>query len=216
MNETVLYEPFKTVPLSKFHPELQFEFPDLPEQLFDFALIRAARTIAKDGKVLQRRCVIHPQPNVCRYALRSPDGLELVAVLSIRHDTPCRTHYVRQSFVAPESSVCCDRHRAWYDDLEECLHIQTPYLNSIYYVTIAVTPPDAVCDLPAIYYDEYLDLLLLGAKARILRMNNKPWTNLQLAVAYDRSFAEGIQTAAVDTLVHSQTGFIKMQFGRIL
>lgn len=205
------------LPLSKFRPELRFEFIDLPDQLFDYALIRAARTIAKDGNVIRRRIVVHPVPEAETYKLRSPDGLEICSILGIWYESCCSEGSVPRTFVPSPSACLCPRDYAWYDDIEDELHlVQSCAMRCVYYVTVAVCPPDDTCELPAVLYDEYLDLLLLGAKSRILRLNNKPWSNLQLAALYEKGFTEGIAAASVDALTRKQRGVIRMRPGRIL
>lgn len=213
----ILYEPFKTVPLHQFRVELKFEFPDLPEALFDYAIIRAARTIAKDGNVIRRRIIVRPYPNAENYKLVSPDGLEVCSVLGIWYDSCCFEGPVRRSFVPPARACVCPREYAWYDDIDDELHI-TGRCGSqgVYYILVSVCPPDTACDLPAIYYDDFDDLLLLGAKSRILRMHKKPWSNLQLAAMYEKGFTEGIAAAAVEALTKKQRGVIKTQWGKIL
>lgn len=218
MQETILFEPHKTVALSKFHPELRFEFPDLPEALFNFALLRAARTLATDGKVIRRRVTVYPYPNVETYKLQSHDGMEICAILGIRAlMADNSTRWIPRTFDTPDTLCECSRDMAWYDDMAEELHIrQKCGCRGVYFVSTAVRPADDACELPAEFYSEHLDLLLLGAKSRILRMNNKPWTNLQLATLYEKGFYDGIATAAVDAHTHLQNGKIKMQFGRII
>lgn len=217
MSSSVVFEPFRAVPLSKFYPELRFEFSDLPDPLFDYALIQTARTMAKDGKLVRRRAVITPQGNVTTYSLRSPDGLEVCGILGIRIATNLGEHLIGRSFDPPAHSRCCGRDLAWYDDIENELHLQ-PHCacRACYYISLAVCPSDTACELPAVFYDDHLDLLLTGAKSRILRMDNKPWTNLQLAMAYDKAFNAALPSAAIDTHTHLQRGSIKMHFGRIL
>ena len=215
--ETILYEPFKTVPISKFRPELKFEFIDLPDQLFDYALIKAARTLAKDGSLIRRRIVIHPVPNAETYKLTSPDGLEICAILGIWYDSCCSEGRVSRGYQPPANAQVCPRNYAWYDDITDELHIlNSCAANRVYYITVSVCPADDACEFPSVLYDEYFDLLLLGAKSRILRMNNKPWTNLQLSVMYEKQFTEGIASASVEAHTKKQRGMIKMHWGKIL
>ena len=216
MQAAVVFEPFRTVPLDKFLPELQFEFTDLPDPLFKWAILRAARDMARNGNLLRRRAVIHTQCGVTRYALRSPDGLEICGILGIRGMACCGDHIVKRSFDPPAQARQCGRERAWYDEQEGVLNLVSPYFPGEYFISMSVCPPDDACELPAAYYDDHVDILLTGARARILRMSNKPWTNLQLADAYEKHFNEGIADAAVDTHTHMMRGSVKMHFGRAL
>ena len=76
----VLYEAFRTRPLSDFHAELSFEFPTLPEALFDYYLIRTAIDMAKRGNLIRRRAVLTAQHGVTRYRLVSPDQLAAASI----------------------------------------------------------------------------------------------------------------------------------------
>lgn len=214
--ETVLFEPFRTVPLNKFLPELRFEFKDLPDELFYFALLRVARVMAQEGNLIRRRVMIEAQPGVTRYALRSPDGLDVNAILDIRVAHCCETHGVRRSFIPPDEACCVAQDVAWYDDIEEVLHIEKPLCNATYYVLLSVAPAYDACELPAVFYDDYIDTLMLGAKSRILCIDNKPWTNLQLSSLYDRLFTENIPLLAMELATHKQRGAVKMKFGKVL
>ena len=216
MQSAVVFEPFKIVPLDKFLPELQFEFVDLPEPVYKFALIRTARLMAREGNLVRRKVVIRTQPCVTRYALRSPDGLEVCSILGIRgRHCGCEREVVR-SFDPPEGCCSCGRDRAWYDDQEQVLNFKHPYFPGEYFVTVAVCPNDDACGLPEIFYTELIDTLMSGTKARIMRMGNKPWTNLQLADAYEKDFHDSIADSAVEAATHCMRGGIRMNFGRAL
>lgn len=216
MQATVVFEPFQEVPLERFLPELRFEFTDLPDPLFKWALIRAARDFAKGSNAIRRRAVLHTQRCVTRYALRSPDGLEICGILGIRGRACCGEHTVVRSFDPPVDAHCCRRERAWYDDHDQALHLQSPYFPGEYFIELAVCPPDDACELPAVLYHEHVDGVLSGARARIYRMGNKPWTNFQLADGYEKHFRETIGEAAVEANTHYMRGGIRMNFGRAL
>lgn len=218
MDATVTFESFRMVPLEKFLPELRFEFTDLPDALFKYAVIRAARVMAQDGNLIRRKAVIHTKPGVTRYALRSPDGLEICSILGAKASSCCTSDHRLTRYIEPPRRSChvCGKDAVWYDDQEEVLHIEAWCHYHEVYVTVAVCPPDDACELPAAYYDDYIEVLLQGAKARILRMNNKPWTNLQLANAYEKNFVESIAYVAVEAQTHKMRGSFKINFGRIM
>lgn len=89
---TVIYEPFPMIPLTELHDELRFEYPDLPVELFDYYLTRTAADMAERGNLLKRKITIHLEPNITRYALKSPDSLRMLQVLDIWLDRNCRHH----------------------------------------------------------------------------------------------------------------------------
>lgn len=214
MNEIVIFEPFRTIPLKKFHPELRFEFNDAPDQLFDFALIRTARQMARDGNLIRRRAKLNLHAHIFNYKLRSPDGLEVCNILGHHTDAGC-CHHTARSFTPPDDCLPCHQMVVWYDDIEEELRVE-PSADATLWLELSVMPADDACELPAPYYDKYVSILIAGAKARILQQGGKPWTNYQLAVIYERAYKSQLADAVVDLATHKQRGAVKMNFGRIL
>ena len=213
----IVHERLATVPVSKFLPELRFEFTDLPDQLFEWALLRTARSLAKDGGIIRRRVIIQTQCGVERYALRSPDGLEVNTILGIKGMSCCDClHTVPRSFDPPDGCHSCAREEAWYDDQEQELHLISHCTPGIYFVSMSVVPADDACELPIEFYDDYIDMLLNGTRAKILRLNNKPWTNFQLADAYMRGVEENLREAIIEVNTHKMRGAVKINFGRAL
>lgn len=201
------------IALEKFLPELRYEFQDLPDELFKFSLVRAARTMARSGDVDVRRAHIQAEPCVTRYAIHPPLDYELVKIISASTESKS-LNLVRHK---PKSwNVYAHETVIWYDDLECILQIRNIHCPTTIHLNITVCPPDNTCELPFIYYDQYLELLTMGVKANLLRMLNKPWTNLQLAMVYDRAFQQGINELTVDAHMHKTKGIVKMDFGRVL
>ena len=216
MQTAVVFEPHKEVTLEKFLPELRFEFTDLPDPLFKWAIIRAARDMARDGNIIRRNAVVDAAPGVSRYPLRSPDGLEVCGILGIKKAS-CLGHApVGRTFDPPDDAMPCGRELAWYDDVDGVLHLPLACPPERYFLFLSVMPADDACTLPEAYYREHIDVLMTGAKARIMRISGKPWTNLQMADAYERHFHEGVAAAAVDAHTHLMRGAVRMNFGRTL
>lgn len=216
-NATLVYEPFRTVPINDFLEELRFEFPDEPDQLFQYYLVKAARIMARKGKLVRRRAVIHTQHCVTRYLLKSPDGMDICAILSIKA-APCGgcSHEVTRSFVPPVGCRTCGPEVASYDPQDGVLHIRSPYTEAKYFVELAVCPPKDACELPAVFMDEHLDTLIVGARAHILMIPKRPWTNLTLGQAYMNDFQGRITEADIATSTHKMRGALKMNFGKAL
>lgn len=216
-NATLVYEPFRTVPITEFLEELRFEFKDLPDQLYLYYLVKAARIMARKGKLVRRRAVIHTQHCVTRYLLKSPDGMDICGILGIKA-APCGgcSHEVTRSFVPPAGCRTCGPEVATYDPQDGVLHIRSPYTEAKYYIELAVCPPKGACELPAVYMDEHLDDLIVGARAHILMIPGRPWTNLTLGQAHMNDFYDRINAAGVNTATHKMRGAIKMNFGKAL
>lgn len=220
----VIYEPFPMIPLTELHEELRFEYPDLPAQLFDYYLTRTAADMAERGNLIRRRVAIELEPGVTRYALRSPDGLRLWAILGIWHSScgnlDCDAREVRRSLSPPHNATWCgcgDRGKlVWWDVQEQVLHANMSCQGGVLYVSIAVVPDRKACELPKIYQDEYLETLLMGTRSAIMLITGRPWTNLRLGGQLRTAYLDMIQSLSVGVHTKQQRGAIQMNFGRAL
>lgn len=215
---TVVFDKYETVPLHEFHAELAFEFPALPEQLFDYYLIRTAVDMAKRGNIIRRRATIFARQGVTRYRLVSPDGCEPLHVMDVikSPDCGCSVHDVRRSFAEPRGKFSCGRDIAWYDEHEQCLNVNPSFCFGDYKVEMSVTPGMQPCDLPSEYYDKYLPTLLMGVKSAILMITGRPWTNVQVGAALRDEYTKAVASDAIDTMSHKMRGGVKMRFGKAL
>ena len=218
----VIYEPFPMIPLTDLHEELQFEYPDLPAQLFDYYLTRTATDMAERGNLIRRRVVIELESGVSRYALRSPDGMKLWAILGIWHapcNAACGMSEVRRSFVPPEGAAWCgcgDNHRTvWWDVQEQTLHVNSCSGGTLY-VSIAVVPDRKACELPKVYQEEYLETLLMGTRAGIMLISGRPWTNMRLGAQMRTEYLNMVKSLSIDAMMRQQRGAIRMNFGRVM
>lgn len=214
----VIYEPFKTLPLSEFHEELRFELPNLPPQVFDYYLVKTAITMAKKGNLIRRHAIIDAEPCVTRYRLESPDGMAISGIMDIRSVASCNcgSKVVTRSFAPPEGAFSCCREHAWYDDVEGVLHIAPKYLCGRFYIALAVTPKMGACTLPEAFYAEHLDTLLLGTKGSIMLITGRPWTNLQIGQGYYNEFRQRLSEDSVAVATHKMRGAVRMQFGKVM
>lgn len=213
----IIYEPFRSLPLSKFRDELLFEYPDLPTQLFDYYLLRAARTMATEGHLIRRHAFLEANFGVNRYRLSSPDGMEICGILGIRHNPTCSciSTEIRRSYVEPEGFFACHREIAWHDDENE-IHLHPQYCHGTYHITLAVAPDMDACELPDKFYTNFLSTLNMGTKALLLLISGKPWTNLSLGQVYYNEFMNRIRRDTIETSTHKMRGAVKMGFGRVM
>lgn len=215
----IQYEPFKTLPISDFYDELRFEYPDIPEQLFNYYLVQTAITMAKRGNLIRRRAVISTHHGVTRHAIPDTDELVLSDILSIRvapGDCGPSRNIVR-AFTPPEgATACCGKDVAWFDTQDNVLHVAPAYCHSNIYLTMAVSPQQGACTLPAVYKTEYLSTLLAGTRSAILRITGRPWTSLQLSQIYENDFFDRLKQDSIRVARNKMKGAIKMNFGRAL
>ncbi|NSX14950.1 hypothetical protein HTY52_12780 [Cupriavidus taiwanensis] len=66
-------------------------------------------------------------------------------------------------------------------------------------VTVALQPTRGSTGFPTWIWSRYFDALASGAKARLMAMPGKPWTNLQQAVLYRAQFELTVAAAKVES-----------------
>lgn len=218
MNDILLYEPFKTRPLSDWYPELRFEFPDLPLQLWDYYLVKTAIMLAKRGNFVRRKITLKAQNGVTRYSLKSPDGLDICGILSLRRASHCGnvSDHIPRTFDAPSNATHCAKNVAWYNYAEDVFEINDRYCSGFYFITVAVTPRMGACELPDVFYTDLMDPMLYGTKGAVLMISGRPWTNLQLGKTYMDECLRQMSLAAQDALSRKQRGIVRMNFGKVM
>lgn len=207
----VVYEPFPTVPLSDFYDELRFEFKDLMPQQLDHYLLKTAVDMAERGNLIRRRVNIELEPGVTRYALNSPDGLRVWAILGARHG--CCHGRMRRVFSPPEDACCFTG--LWYDPQEATLHIQD-CSDGIVYVTVAVVPERDACELPKVYKTDHYNTLIMGTRAHIMLITGQKWTNMRVGAELLNEYRRMIADDSIIVSAKRQRGTVKMQFGRVM
>lgn len=219
MEATVVFNPHGTVPLAKFHEELWFEFRDLPEQLFDYYLLRVARDMASRSPIIRRRVKFAIQPRVTRYYLDCPDELDLKSILDIRHiptgNPEEGSRKIPRFFNAPER-IGAFSDGAWFDPAENVLTLHTTHCGGLCAVVMSAMPRRDACELPQEYYEDYLPALIMGTRAQILMISGRPWTNLRVGADLHNTYAAMVADLGVDELRNKQAGAIRMRHGRVM
>lgn len=215
----IVWEPYPTIPTIKFQEELRFEFKDLPPQLFQYYIMQTAVDMAEKGNLIRRWCQIELEPCVTRYALKSPDGMRIWAIMGIfRSPGPidCHVRETRRTYGPPSNACCVPENVAWYDPYDGVLHYEGDCACGNLFVNVSVVPERTACELPRIYYDRFYSALLVGVRARIMLITGRPWTNMrvgsQLMLEYERMLSQD----AVRVAERKQRGSIKIQFGKVM
>lgn len=215
----VVWEPFPTIAVSKFFEELRFEFKDLPPQLFQYYILQTAVDMAEKANVLRRWCKIELEPCVTRYALLSPDGLRVWAIMGIFHSNgapDCNSRVVNRTYGPPENACALHKDIAWYDPYDDVLHYNGTCECGNLYVNVSVTPERNACELPRIYYDRFYSSLLMGTRARIMLISGRPWTNMRVGASLMQEYEQMLSQEAVRVAERRQRGIIKIQFGKVM
>lgn len=215
----VVYEPFPTTPLSEFHAELRFEWKDLPAELFDYYLLRTAIEMCRKAPLVTRTVRIKLQPGVTRYAVKSPDGMEMTALTGVsQHPTGSDSclHDVRRTLVAGEDWPRLRRDKVWYDPDEQVLHACMCDCGGELRVSMGVVPGRNSCALPSQFEHELFPALIMGTRASIMLITGRPWTNLKVGSELYAEFRRMMGKLAQDAALCGQRGIVKIGFGRAL
>lgn len=219
MTQEVQFDPHKSVPLTKFHEELWFEFQNLPTPLFDFYILKVARDMAECAPLIKRTLRVNIQPCVTRYYIDCPDGLELHEILDVRHvptgNIECGSYKVPRYFAPPEHISCFSK-GAWYTPEEQMLTLHLSNCAGYCRVVMSALPGHDACELPYEYYNEYKPVLVLGVRAQLLMITGRPWTNLRVGAELDREYRDMVRAHGVDKLRSRQAGIIKMNAGKVM
>lgn len=216
---TTVWEPFPTIAIKEFFPELRFEFKDLPPQLFHYYVAQTAVDMAEKGNLVRRWCKIELEPCVTRYALISPDGMRIWAIMGIfRSAGPidCHVERTRRSYGPPEGACCVPENVAWYDPYDGVLHYTGDCHCGNLFVNVAVVPERDACELPQIYFERFYSALLTGVRARIMLITGRPWTNMRVGASLMQEYERMLSQDAVRVAERRQRGAIKMQFGKVM
>lgn len=218
-SRTIVYDPHKTIPLSDFRDELEFEFPNLPAGLFEHYLVKTAIDMAVKANVIRRWVAIELQPCVTRYLLVPPDNLQFHAVTGIRlshHGSlDCDAHVVRRSFTPPDGCECLASGVAWLTPDDQVLHFSSCQCG-ILYVSMSVKPERGACELPQEYQGDLYDTLLMGTRASLLLLTGRKWTNMRVGAELFNEYERMLSRKSVSVALRGQRGIAKMNFGRIM
>lgn len=216
---TIQFSPHKTVPLSKFHEELWFEFQNLPTQLFDYYLLRTAREMAEGAPIVTRSLRVKVLPNITRYYITPPDGLELNQLLGVRHvptgNIECGSRDVKR-FINPPEQLGCFTYGSWYVPEEQCLTLHLPNCDGHCLISMSAKPAREACDLPAEFYDEYLPVLIMGTRASIMMITGRPWTNLRVGGELYNEYKQQSRELGIKHMRKKQSGSVKLNAGRVM
>ncbi len=150
---------------------------------------------------------------VATYDVTTDAGTDLVTLLSVKYDGRTLT---------PRNEDQLDEwHPRWRTELRHSDHYMQQDQDTF---TLACVPPDSLPgglllsvslqpertsqSFPGWIYSQYWDGVTAGAKARMMRMPGKPWSNPQMAAFYQTTFdseTAGARADAARSLVRSRT-----------
>jgi len=210
----IVYEVAPKVSISEFLDDLSYEFTDAPYGLLENAVKRAIQRICERSNMLRRTVKIRTECNVHNYLLEPPDCVDVIAVMAI--ELCCGSHCQRevQRITTPTCKVCCGGYEVFVNGNE--LVFTNPKMDSLFHVELSVKPTRDSCDVDAILVNEHYELVLDGVRSNLCALPNKPWSSVQRAQLAEQSFLRGCAEAAVDTMMGSQRGAMRIKRSRII
>jgi hypothetical protein len=186
-------------------PYLLPEVPGVPDALATQSIMRAANDFCRETGVWNEiQDPIPVEDNVNEYDLVAPAGAQVVTVKSIwmanRELVPVTMERLQE--LIPNWQEAKGSDPAYYNCPQDWSTVRVypiPFGANGQTITIRAlyAPSQFGADLPQFLVDVYLDEVLAGAKARLMQMPGKAWSNPQLAAFNQAFFNEGVTKAKV-------------------
>lgn len=186
-------------------PYILPEVPDAPSVTVEQAIMRAANDFCwETGVWSEIQDPIAVQDDINEYDLDTPSGAQIVTVKSIwmvnRELVPVTMERLQE--LIPNWQEAKGSDPAYYNSATDYSTVRIypiPFGANGAKMTIrAIYAPDQFGTyLPKFLVDKFLDEILAGAKARLMQMPGKSWSNPQLALFNQSLFTDGVTKAKV-------------------
>lgn len=188
-------------------PYLLPEVPGAPDSLAKQAIMRTANEFCWESGVWNEiQDPITIQDNNNQYDLEAPSGAQIVTIKSIwminRELVPVTMERLQE--LIPNWQEATGSDPAYYNcpsdwSVVRIYPIPVGANGSKMTIRATYTPDQFGNYLPKFLVDTFLDELMAGAKARLMLMPGKSWSNPQLAMVNQVAFNEGVIRAKVFT-----------------
>lgn len=186
-------------------PYLLPEVPGVPDTLAQQAIMRTCNDFCWETGVWNEiQDPIAVQDNINEYDLDTPSGAQIVTIKSIwmvnRELVPVTMERLQELIPNWQESKGSDP--AYYNSATDYSVVRIYPIplgaNGAKMTIRAVyTPNQFGTFIPTFLVDTFLDEILAGAKARLMQMPGKAWSNPQLAMFNQGLYADGIVKAKV-------------------
>jgi hypothetical protein len=200
-------------------PYLLPETPGVPDALAEQAIMRAAHEFCTESGVWNEiQDPVSVIDNVNEYDLDKPTGSVIVTIKSIwmvnRELVPVTMERLQE--LIPNWQEAKGSDPAYYNcpnDWSVVRIYPIPYGANKAKMTIRAiyAPAQFGSTLPQFLVDKHLDDLLAGAKARLMQMPGKAWSNPQLAMLNQAAFNDGITKAKVGIAHDRVAGSVRVR-----
>lgn len=185
--------------------DVALEVPGAPYPLIISRINLAARELCLQAECWAEWQDITLEADVDEYAIAAPNGSA-----TIRH---IKYVMLNDKELAPDTNENIVRTKPWL--MTQSGNISAYYLlpdmqikllpkpsaddaGKIAKVYAAFIPSLDATAIPSVLMDRNAEILIDGAKAKLLSIANQPWTNPQQAAYYDQNFKLGVTKARID------------------
>lgn len=202
-----MFELYPRVPVDSLTHDLLFEMPDMPDEVAEHLIVRAAMFLARYGNILRRETHIHIRNCAPNYDLEVEDDMDFVAILGIRLLSSCCCKPDVRRFTLPMLKNCYGI-SSWVRNGE--IWFNPARVDDVFCVDFCVSPRVGACDLDAGFAGEFYETLLAKAKSLAFMMPQKAWSNPSLAVKMEADARLKLSDLSMDLLTGRQRGMIRV------
>ncbi len=184
-----------------FLSKVSSEVPGCPLAVAEDAVREAAIEFCENGWVwIYTHAAIDSLANTGAYPFVPPTGARVSRVLQAWYET--------RQLVPKTADQLAEMYANWTTETGTPLYMLQDNEASLVLVpkpvtavTAAITarvtlrPSRASTDIEDRIYEYHLDAIAMGAKAKLMMMSDKPWTNLKMAATYQSLFEDKIAAA---------------------
>lgn len=195
------------IELEAFLPRVTLVAKGVPDDVALEYLRQAAQTLARESRLLKRELTLDVQAGVRDYYLENGDNEQV--------------HYIHAIQFGKRSGKMCGCSTSCHIPLKRCrdgnfefepndkiiLH-DAPKVDAENQLNVSyfAIPSQNACQVDKLLYDRYHDVVVNGALADLLLMNQYEFAAPQMAMLYDRRFKQGIAQAKIDYANQYETG----------
>lgn len=182
----VVYTAYPQVSYEEFLPEVLLHIPEVTEEIAMHYIRQSCIDVCRRAKILQREIELELYPCVSDYLLDSPDCVDVMQVVSLR------------------SGVCAPRSYVVTDNV--LTFTPAPTQADQVTVTLTVSPREDSCEVDAILFNKYKELVQSGALWRLYIIPRRPWSDQNAAALHRTMYDNMITSAGVDRVTRNQQG----------
>lgn len=175
--------------------DIQFELDNVPIEILRRSLVRAIKEFSRVGTNKQW-IKIPTQTNVQHYPFERhlPEGWDVQYMHDVKYNDCC----------IPCLNEDCDDHcTSGYtqDDMSQitlkgyCPQNDDDECHDTLEIQVTLRLSDDTCKFPCDVIEQFSEDLQVGVKAKVMAMNNKPWTSLREAEFYENKWEGCIASA---------------------